>query len=73
MSQPPNIYHVTFKPIKIFSQMVPSVVLDETNTDVLDELSLIVSDEGDTLTDVTLLTANRTGLNTYRVSGVLST
>ena len=72
MSQPLNIYHVTFEPMEIFSQIVAAAVLDETSINVLDELSLIVYDEG-TLTDVTILTANRTGLNTYRVSGVLST
>ena len=72
MSQSLNIYHVTFEPMEIFSQIVAAAVLDETSINVLDELSLIVYDEG-TLTDVTILTANRTGLNTYRVSGVLST
>ena len=72
MSQPPNLYHVTFEPMKIFSQIVAAAVLDETSINVLDELSLIVYDEG-TLTDVTLLTANRTGLNTFRVSDILST
>jgi len=66
-----NRFIATFGPPKFAIQAQALLLLTELDAEIWTETSLAISAEGSTT--VIMLTANRIGINTFRVVGALST